>query len=250
MEESVASPVGGIDAPPELVPIADLVHRLVADDLLEQRRRRRPVDASQHQKAAIEPRTEQMQKIAIDDRERRVLVHQRQQVGAHLDQRRGAARRAIEPPEQVMAARLGGVVDIARRGLVGVGAEIGDCRHDPLAIGPELVGKRAKERRMVGRIERAVAAQDLGGERDPRRLAPPGDQRPASFDQRFGAVFTVLRPRLDLEHRAAALGDRGQKIVKKGVGHGFRRPWRRRPKRSHEKRLSCGAGRESSPRAE
>ena len=60
----------------------------------------------------------------------------------------------------------------------------------PLAIGPELVGERVEERRMVGRIERAVAAQDLGGERDARRLAPPGDQRPASLDQQFGAVFT------------------------------------------------------------
>ena len=179
VEEGVASPVRRIDAPPEVVPVADLVHRLVADDLLEQRGRRGPVDAAQHQKPAIEPRTEQMEKIAIDNRQRRVLVHQRQEVGAHLDQRRGAARRAIEPAEQLVAARLGGVVDFARGGLVGLGAEIGDRRHHPLAVGPELVSKRAKERCVIGRIERSVAAQDLGGERDPRGLAPPGDQRPA-----------------------------------------------------------------------
>ena len=90
MEERVAAPVGRIDAPPEIVPVADFVHRLVADDPFQKRRRRGPVDAAQHQKAAIEPRTEQMQKIAIDDGERRVLVHELEQVAAHRDQRGGA----------------------------------------------------------------------------------------------------------------------------------------------------------------
>ena len=55
VKERVASTVGRIDAPPEFVPVADFVHRFVADDLLEHRRRRRPVDAAQNQKAAIEP---------------------------------------------------------------------------------------------------------------------------------------------------------------------------------------------------
>ena len=92
MEERVAPPVGRIDAPPEFVPVANFMHRLVADDLFEKRRGRRPVDAAQHQKPSIEPRTEQMQKIAIDNGEQRVLVHELQQVRAHRDQRGGAAR--------------------------------------------------------------------------------------------------------------------------------------------------------------
>ena len=70
-----------------------------------------------------------MQKIAIDDRERWVLVHELEQVGAHRDQRGGAARRAIEPPEQLVTARLGGVVDFARRSFVAVRTEVGDCGH-------------------------------------------------------------------------------------------------------------------------
>jgi hypothetical protein len=69
MEERVTPPVGRVDAPPEFVKVADFVHRFVADDLFKQRRRRGPVDAAQDQKAAIEPRTEQMQKIAIDNGE-------------------------------------------------------------------------------------------------------------------------------------------------------------------------------------
>ena len=179
VEEGVAAPVRRIDAPPQFVPVADLVHRLVADDFFEQRRRRRPVDPAQHQKAAIEPGSEQMHEIAIDNGERRVLLHELQQVGAHRDQRGGAARRAIEPAEQLMTTRLGGVVDLARRRFVAVRLELGDRVPHPLAIGPEIVGERAEERRMIARIERPIAADDLGGERDPRSLAAPVDQRPA-----------------------------------------------------------------------
>ena len=221
MEERIASPVGRIDAPPKFVPVADLVHRLVADDLFQKRCRRGPVDAAQHQKAAIEPRTEQMQKIAIDDGERRVLLHELEQVRAHRDQRGGAARRAIEPPEQLVTTRLGGIVDFARRRFVAVRLELGDRVPHPIAIRPEIVGERAEERRMIARIERAIAPNDLGGERDPRRLAPPFDQSSAVLDQLFDAVIRILWPRLDLEHGAAALGDRGQKIVEEGVAHDF-----------------------------
>ena len=55
MEECVTAPVGRIDAAAQIVPVADLVHRLVADDLFQDDRGRRPVDAAQHQEAAIEP---------------------------------------------------------------------------------------------------------------------------------------------------------------------------------------------------
>ena len=118
MKKRVAPPVGRIDAPPELVPVANFMHRLVTDDLFQKRRWRGPVDAPQHQKAAIEPRTEQVQKIAIDNGEQRVLIHEVQQVRAHRDQRRGSARRAIDPPEQLVTTRLSSIMDFARRRLV------------------------------------------------------------------------------------------------------------------------------------
>src|SRR6478609_909259 len=69
MEERIAASVGGIDAPPEVVPVANLVHRLIADDLFQKGRRRGPVDAAQDQKPAIEPGTEEMEEIAIDNAE-------------------------------------------------------------------------------------------------------------------------------------------------------------------------------------
>ena len=45
----------GIEAAAQVVPALDLVHRLVGDDLVEDGRRRLPVDAAQHQEAAVEP---------------------------------------------------------------------------------------------------------------------------------------------------------------------------------------------------
>ena len=251
MEECVAAPVSGIDPPPQLVPIADFVHRLVTDDLFEKRSRRGPVDAAQHQKPPIEPRTEQMQKIAIDDGERRVLVHKLDEVGAHRNQGGRAAGRAIESPEELVTARLGGVVDFAQPSFVAVRAEVGDRRHDPVAIGSEIVGERTKESRMVRRIERAVAPEDLGRERDPRRFAPPGHQRPAVRDQLIDAVVRVLRPRLDLEHGAAAFGDRRQEIVEKSVAHDFRGyPWGPAIGRVHDSHTGPGANQDRNQNSE
>ena len=221
MEERVAAPVGGIDAPPQVVPVADLVHRLVADDLFEKRSRRGPVDAAQHQKAAIEPRAEQMQKIAIDDGERRVLVHKLEQVGAHRDQRGGAARRAIESPEQFVAARLGGVVDFAQPSFVAV------RRRSRRSPGAPARDRGRNRRRARGRMRRGRRDRARGIARGSRRRARSRTPRPAprpapgSLDELLGAPVRVLRPGLDLEHGAAALGDRGQEIVEKGVAHDF-----------------------------
>ena len=108
-----------------------------------------------------------MQEIAIDNGERRVLLHDLEQVCAHRDQRGGAARRAIDPPEQLVTTRLGGIVDFAQPGFVAVRSELGDRFPHPIAIRPELVGERAEERRMVAWIKRAIAPDDLGRERDP-----------------------------------------------------------------------------------
>ena len=107
-----------------------------------------------------------MQKIAIDNGERRVLVHERKQVRAHIDQRRGAAGRAIEPPDELVTAGFRRKMDFARRGFVAVRAKVAYGFAEALAIRPELVGKRMEERGVVHGVERAVAAQDLGGESD------------------------------------------------------------------------------------
>ena len=113
-------------------------------------------------------------------------------------------------------------MDFAQPCFVTVRAEAGDSLAHPLAIGAEIIRKRTEEGAVVGWIERAIAPEDLGRERDPGRFALPGDQRPAVGDQLIDAVVRVLRPGLDLEHGAAAFGDRRQEIVEKSVAHDFR----------------------------
>ena len=106
MEEREAAPVRRIDAAAQIVPVADFVHRLIADDLFQDRRRRRPVDAAQHQEAAIEPGREQVDEVVVDACEVVAAIERVEQLLAHAHQRGGAARREIEPPEQLLAARL------------------------------------------------------------------------------------------------------------------------------------------------
>jgi hypothetical protein len=55
MEEGIAAPVGRIDAAAQIVPVADFVHRLVADDLFQDVGGARPVDPAQHEKSPVEP---------------------------------------------------------------------------------------------------------------------------------------------------------------------------------------------------
>ena len=66
VEEGVAAPVDRLDPPPQVVPAADGVDRLVADDALEDGGRRRPVDPPDDQKAAVEPRAEQVGEVVVD----------------------------------------------------------------------------------------------------------------------------------------------------------------------------------------
>ena len=55
-----------------------------------------------------------MKEISVEHEEPAVGAHGCEEIGAHRDQRRCAAGRAIEPPEQLLPARLGGVVDLGR----------------------------------------------------------------------------------------------------------------------------------------
>ena len=55
MKESVTAPVDGVDAAAQIVPVADLMHRLVADDFFQNVRGRRPVYPAQHEKSPVEP---------------------------------------------------------------------------------------------------------------------------------------------------------------------------------------------------
>ena len=66
MKEGVAAPVHRIDAAAQIVPVADLMHRFIADDLFQNIRGRRPVDPAQHEKAPVEPGGQQMRDVAVE----------------------------------------------------------------------------------------------------------------------------------------------------------------------------------------
>ena len=136
MEKGIAAPVGRIDARAQVVPVADRVHRLVADDLLQQIRRRRPVDGPQHQEAAIEPGREQVEKVVVDGGEIVAMIHRLDQLGAHAHQRRRAPGRQIEAPEELEPPRLGRAMEpgcgrIGGRAHPGRGRGISWARSGP-----------------------------------------------------------------------------------------------------------------------
>ena len=178
VEEGEAAPVRRLDAPAQVVPARDRVHRLVADDLFQDVGRGGPVDPAQHQEAAVEPRGEQVLEVGIEAvdglRQRRIRlvglaggVAQQKQVLAHPHQRDGAVAGEVEPADQLLRARLGRLVQPAQRGagrrlLVGR-----DGAADRVVVGPELEGDPAQEVVPVGSAEAVVAVEDDAGERDP-----------------------------------------------------------------------------------
>ncbi len=223
MKERIAAPVGRIDAPAQIVPIVDLVHRLVADDLFQHDRGRCPVDAAQHQEAAVEPGREQVHEIGVDRREVVAMCQRIEQLLAHGDQRLGAARREIEPAQQFLTARLGGGMQLGRGGIVRLRPPGLDRRLDAGIVRPESGRQRLEEGdpRPGGQI--GIAHQNLARERDAGGFAPAGQQLLAQFDQVFGALrgFVVAAaPALD--QRAAPLGNRLQQFAEERRVH--RRP--------------------------
>jgi hypothetical protein len=221
MEERVAAAIRRIDAAAQVVPARDLVDRLVADDLFQDHRRRRPVDPAQHQEAAVEPRREQMHEVGIHRREVLAVVHRIKELLAHPHQHGGAARRKIETPQQLLPARLGREMD-ASRGLVGRSRLPGLDRGLKLvAVRPEPVRQGFEERDPRPDRQFGVFFENLAGQRHARRLAAAGQQLFAQFGQalraRRGDVPPVARA---VEQRTAALGDAVEHFAEKGRVHG------------------------------
>ena len=188
MEEGVAAPVARIDTPAQVVPAVDLVHRLVADDLFQNVRRRRPVDAPQHQEAAVEPGREQMDEVVVDGPEVVLAMGEHvEQLLAHAHQRDGAAGREIEPAEQLLPARLGGRMHLGC-GLVGrIVAPGGNRRLQAGRVGPEALRQRLEEGDARAGREFRVAGEDIARHRDAGGLAAAGQQVVAELDQALGA---------------------------------------------------------------
>ncbi len=93
MEEGEAAAVGRLQPVAQIVPVADLVHRLIADDLFQDIGRGGPVDLAQHQKAPVEPGQEQMDEIGIQRVQHRILSHVLEGFLAHAHEADGAQGR-------------------------------------------------------------------------------------------------------------------------------------------------------------
>ena len=179
----------------EVAPRADGVHRLVVDQLLQQRRRGLPVDAHQVEEADIEPGAEQRPQVFAQRPRRGVALAQGQKLGAQVDHELHALRHADELAQQVHGRRLERADQGARR-LLG-GAPALDRGHRRLARQAVVVGERQQEFLAAGRRQRQIGLPQL---RRARRAAP--SRRPClPGRRRCGSSAAGCRRRAD---RAAA----------------------------------------------
>ena len=208
MKERVATAVDRIDAAAQIVPIADLVHGLIADDLFQDVGRRRPVDFAQHQKSPVEPGRRADARRRGRARRARLSPFIRSSRSARI-----ATRSAVPP-----GARLSRRINSCRRGSEA------KCRAPPLPSpgsatqasmalltlsrsGPNLCASVWKKARRSAGIEIAIAIENFAAPSRYRRLrrgltialrrARSGRRRPA-----------CRRTAYAVEQRSPALGNR------------------------------------------
>ena len=200
----------------------DLMHRLVADDLLQHDRRRRPVDAAQHQEAAVEPGREQMDEVVVHRAEILVAVGEHvHQLLAHANEGSRAAGREIEPPEQFLPARLGGGVHLGRGFVTGLSAPGGDRRFQCARVGARSARPAPRKKRCAGRWSIPHSGR---GSRAPAQRPKPRRGRTTvarQLDHAFGAGRIDAAPvARAVDERAAALGNGLQQFAEKRGVHG------------------------------
>ncbi len=177
VEKGVAAPVARIEPAAQIAPVLDLVHRLIADDLLQNVRRRRPVDALEHEKAAVEPRVEQRAEIRVHGLQLGMLLREVEQVGAHGDDLGGRARRHVQPAQELLHRRFDAARQLLQRGLARrVQILLGGFAH-ALRIGRERLIEELEERQPLLAGKRRIGVEDAPRQRHAGRLAPRGHQR-------------------------------------------------------------------------
>ena len=161
-----------------------------------------------------------MDEIVVDHAEIVAVIHGVEQLLAHAHQRRGAARRKIEPAEQFEAARFAGEMQFTRC-LVGRRLPPGgDGAVDGGPIVAECRCQRFKEGDPRPGGEFAVERQDLLRQGDARSLAAARQQLLAEFDQTGRALMRRF-PALALDQCAAPVGDALQHFAEERAIHGF-----------------------------
>ena len=178
----------------QVVPVADRVHRLVADDLFQQIRRRRPVDGPQHEEAAIEPGREQVDEIVVDGGEIVAMIHRVEQLLAHAHQRRRAAGREIEAAEQLEPPRLGCAMELGRGGVRGRVHPGGGRGAEPGTVGAEPARQRLEKGNARPGVQLGIAGQDFARERDARGFAAAREQILAQMRKVGRALLGDLAP--------------------------------------------------------
>ncbi len=212
MEEGEATPVGRVEPAAQVVPPLDLVHGLVADDLVEDRRRGVPVDAAQNEEAAVEPCIEQAPQIGIDRGERRIARRHAQQVTAHRDDLRGRPGRQVEAAEKLDARAFQRPLQLGEAGVGEVIEMRLGCGEHTLVVGPHLRGEEREEPQPLGGVEACVAIEQLARDGDAGGFAATGDQRPRQFLDIVARIGSEQRLG---QQRPALLGHRAQQFLKK-----------------------------------
>src|ERR1041385_6211149 len=161
-----------------------------------------------------------MHEILIDRRKVVAMDHRVHQVFAHGNERRSAARREIEPSEQLLPARLGRKMQFGCRILIGPPRPRIDCRIDTFAIDAEMDCERLEEGDARAGCQLVVAGEDFARERDSQSLAAPGQKLLAQVDEALracrSATASVARA---VDQRAAALRDALEQFAEKRGVH-------------------------------
>ena len=171
MKEGVTTPILGFQAPPQLVPVTDLVHRLISDDLAQEARRRRPVDPLEPEKACIEPGRQQVSQVRIQSVRIVDLAPPAPQVRPQPHEAGRSVARQVEVAEELLAAGLGSRMKFGQGRRVRAPAKPGDGALQAHRVRGEAHGQSREERPALGLGSRFVAGEYLLGEggREARR---------------------------------------------------------------------------------
>ena len=129
-----------------------------------------------------------MHHVAVERGEILVALHQGKQVGAHRHQVAGAARRAVEPANQLLPLRLGCKVKVAGVAVVRLAAPVLDRLRQLFAVGAEVAGQRFEKGQPAGGVEVVVAVKHVARHRGAGRFAAARQQRLAQFKQVGGVL--------------------------------------------------------------
>ena len=187
MEEPEAAPVR-LEATLKILPIEDLVYRLVLDDLLEHEGGRAPVDAAKLKEPAVEPGAQQVEEVLVERLELRDLRQRLEQRLAHCEEIGHAVGRGVEEAEQLAARRLDRPRERGRRLRTGRRPIAFDRRIEGGRVRAEIMGEKPEEIEPAALVEPGERVEGPAREGDHRRFAPGAEQGPADLADVIGRL--------------------------------------------------------------